>query len=55
MGSLSKHLCSTQVDTLLKKNDKEGALEVIRNAIRDLVCNRVPVEDLILSKKLSKM
>lgn len=43
------------VDTLLKKEDKEGALEVIRNAIRDLVCDRVPIEDLILSKKLSKM
>ena len=45
---------SAFVDKLLVDKDKEGALEVIRSAIRDLVNERVPVEDLILSKKLSE-
>jgi len=37
------------------KKDKDAALEVIRSAILDLVNERVPVGDLVLSKKLSKM
>ena len=32
------------------KKDKEAALEVIRSAIRELVDERVPVEDLVLSE-----
>ena len=37
------------------KRDKEAALEVIRAAVTELVNERVPVADLVLSKKLSKM
>jgi len=43
------------IDKLLKDKDREGALEVIRDAIRRLVTEKVDVSKLVLSKKLAKM
>jgi len=43
------------VDKLLLDRDREGALEVVRDAIRRLLSEQVPVEKLVLSKKLAKM
>ena len=43
------------IDMLLVKKDREGALEVVRDAIRRLLTGQVDVSKLVLSKKLSRM
>jgi DNA polymerase delta subunit 1 len=43
------------IDKVLQDNDREGALTVVRAAVQSLLNEEVPVEKLILSKKLSKM
>ena len=43
------------IDMLLVKKDREGALEVVRDAIRRLLTGKIEVSKLVLSKKLSRM
>jgi len=39
---------------LCKENDVQGAIEYARNVVLDLLANRVPIEDLTMSKQLTR-
>lgn len=47
-------LASTVLDLLLKKQDVEGAIDLVKSAIRDLLQNKIDVSLLVVSKELRK-
>ncbi|CAF0813289.1 unnamed protein product [Rotaria sordida] len=47
-------LISTCLEKLLIERDPDGAVEYVKNVISDLLCNRIDISQLVISKELTK-
>ncbi|XP_004365086.2 DNA polymerase delta1 catalytic subunit [Capsaspora owczarzaki ATCC 30864] len=51
---LVKNLIGTCLQKLLIERDKEGAVQFAKDTISDLLCNRIDISQLVITKALSK-